>query len=124
MDRPEPQRRCPRSRPPVRLSPLSSPRPVEDILRTVEAWSFPPETCDVDLDVVAEDSLLSMARRSPRPSFLAIRNRLLGHESTEFQTESEQLDEPLPERQPTVTLYEGPSHLLEIREQLTLYPFV
>ena len=93
----------------------SSPRPVEDILRTVEAWSFQPETCDVDLGVVAEDSLLSMARRSPRPSFLAIRNRLLGDlESTEFPTESEQQDQTLPVRQPTVVRYEGPSYRLEI----------
>ena len=93
----------------------SSPRPVEDIIQTVEAWSFQPETCEVDLGVVAEDSVLSMARRSPRPSFLAIRNRLLGDlESTEFPTESEQRDQPLPPRQPTVVRYEGASYRLVI----------
>ena len=31
----------------------SCPKSLNDIIQTVEAWSFQPETCDVDLGVVA-----------------------------------------------------------------------
>ena len=69
----------------------SSPKSLDDIIQTVDAWSFQPETCDVDLGVVAEDSVLSMARRSPRPSFVAIRNQYVRDLESESQTECEPL---------------------------------
>ena len=116
MDRTEPPCSRPGRRPLVRLSPPVVPKSLDDIIQTVEAWSFQPETCDVDLGVVAEDSVLSMARRSPRPSFVAIRNGYVRDLESESQTESEPLGPPIPVRQPTILCYEGASYRLEIRK--------
>ena len=59
------------------ICPFSS-RPVQQIIESVEAWAFQPETGDVDLDVVRENSTLSFADQSVVSSFLEIRRGLFG----------------------------------------------
>ena len=61
-------------------------RPVQDILSTVELWAFQKESCDVDTDVIDEDTILSLARQEPRNSFIEIRNGIMGHDVSSVGT--------------------------------------
>ena len=96
----------------------SHPKPLHEILSTVETWAFQPETSDVDWNVVEEDSTLSFVRSNPSQSFLDIRNQLAGDEqsvaaSLPLNEERTMLSPGLPT---TSHVFEGESFRLEIRK--------
>ena len=53
---------------------------VQEILTTVEKWAFQPEMNQVDLDLIQQDSVLSLAEQNVRDSFIEIRNGLGGQD--------------------------------------------
>ena len=94
-----------------------SPKPVAEILATVQDWAFQPESSDIDLGIVAEDSVLSMAGPSVHESFLEIRNRLFGLSelSESVYTAAQEPNSPTPAR-PASLVHQGQSYRLVIQE--------
>ena len=91
-------------------------RPVQDILSTVELWAYQQELCDVDSDVINEDTILSLARNEPKNSFIEIRNGILGQDESSMETVLgvEMMSPIRPVRQRTVKEFRGESFKLVI----------
>ena len=53
-----------------------------EILSRVEQWAFQPEAFEADLEVINDDSTLSLVRREPPASNLEIANGFLPSEMT------------------------------------------
>ena len=89
----------------------------DDVLATVEHWSFQMADADVDLRVTAEDSVLSYARSNPRPSFDRIRQGLAWRNRTSlvsFETASDERGD-CESVASARHVFQGTSYRLEIR---------
>ena len=97
------------------LWPLS-PKPPAEILATVQAWEFQPESSDVDLGIVAEDSTLSFAGPSVYQSLVETRRGLFGLRELS-ETASTVVAQPFPQApvRSQNLVYEGQSYELVIQ---------
>ena len=77
-------------------------------------WSFQHDRCEADLNIIEEDSYLSLARQSARESFIAIRDGL-GWEETSDECEALETHPPTTEEPPRLHAFEGTSYRLVIR---------
>ena len=92
------------------------PQPPAEILSTVQAWAFQPESSDVDLGIVAEDSTLSFAGPSVHESWVDTQRGLFGLRDLS-DTASTVLAQPLPPvpARPANLVHEGQSYRLVIQ---------
>ena len=89
---------------------------VQDVLLTVEQWAFQPEWCEVDTNVVQEDSVLSLAQVHARDSFIEIRNGLVGQDDSMVETRTREATvSDMTERRRMERTFEGTSYRLTIK---------
>ena len=92
------------------------PQPPAENLSSVKAWAFQPDSSDVDLGIVAEDSTLSFAGPSVHESWVDTQRGLFGLRDLS-DTASTVLAQPLPPvpARPANLVHEGQSYRLVIR---------